>query len=461
MMHSLNHLARAEELRQLQRYDLALQEVQRALAQDPHASAPHVCAAWIMRDQKRLPEAEQAARAALAAEPTDADAQHILAVTLWEQGRRDQARQAFEAALELVGGRSALYLTNYARMMTTYRRYSEALVALNLADRALALAPAFADPHEIRGLALRQLGRDVEAEAAFRTALRLNPQSFSAQHNLGLHDLTLGRAHTALDRFREALRLNPNSEIARTNLVLALKARNPLYGRALSLMLRGERPAGRRRGRWIALGFASAFVLTLPLSLVSPELSGALGMLWGWGALALLFVGVGRLVWFMAVDPIFNTLLLLDPLGRKALQFDPADGAVTGGIVALLVGLAGVAVTFPLLGESHPLSEGALILCFGAVVATVLAAAIRTTAGSGRRLSWIGYTLVLPALLIVIVIRLIYAADAESPIAAVMFGVAGLLFALGMLLFLAGRIIANMQRRSRRRAAQPQRRQGA
>src|SRR5262245_45789 len=65
---STNHLARAEELRRLQRYDLALQEVQRALALDPHASAPHVCAAWILRDQKRLPEAEQAARAALAAE---------------------------------------------------------------------------------------------------------------------------------------------------------------------------------------------------------------------------------------------------------------------------------------------------------------------------------------------------------------------------------------------------------
>ena len=86
---SISHLTRADELRRLQRYDLALQEVQRALALDPHASAPHVCAGWILRDQKRLPEAEQAARAALAAEPNDPDAQHILAVTLWEQGRRN------------------------------------------------------------------------------------------------------------------------------------------------------------------------------------------------------------------------------------------------------------------------------------------------------------------------------------------------------------------------------------
>jgi Tfp pilus assembly protein PilF len=149
MMHSHNHLERADELRQLRRYDLALQEIQRALALDPHASAPHVSAAWILRDQKRLRDAEQAARTALAAAPDDADAQHILAVTLWEQGRREEARQAFEAVLALVGGRSALYLTNYARMMTSYRGYSE----------ALALAPSFADPHEIRGLALRRPGR--------------------------------------------------------------------------------------------------------------------------------------------------------------------------------------------------------------------------------------------------------------------------------------------------------------
>jgi tetratricopeptide (TPR) repeat protein len=84
MIDSHNHLDRADELRRLQRYDLALQEVQRALAQDPHTSAPHVCAAWILRDQKRLPEAEQAARAALAAEPNNPDAQHILAVSLCE-----------------------------------------------------------------------------------------------------------------------------------------------------------------------------------------------------------------------------------------------------------------------------------------------------------------------------------------------------------------------------------------
>jgi tetratricopeptide (TPR) repeat protein len=449
------HLARADELRQLRRYDLALQEVQRALALDPHSSAPHVSAAWILRDQKRLPEAEQAARAALAAEPNDANAQHILAVVLWEQGRREQARQAFEAALELVGGRSALYLTNYARMMTSYRRYGEALAALNLADQALALAPSFADPHAIRGLALRQLGRDAEAEAAFRTALRLNPRSFSAQHNLGLHDLTLGRAHMALDRFREALRLNPDSELARKNLVLALKARNPLYGRVLSLMLRSERPAARHWGRWIMGGFIGALFLTLALSIVSPELATILGTLWGWGVLTLFVIGIGRVIWSIAIDPIFNTLLLLDPLGRQAVQFDPADGAVTGAVVCLLVGLVGVAMSFPLLGTSHPISEATFILCFAALAATVFAAAIRSTNATGRPLAWIGYGMVVAAMLCIVVAQLASGAGLEA-IAGMLYTLVGLLFPFGLIVYLIGRTSARA-RGKRKRSVNTQR----
>jgi hypothetical protein len=229
----------------------------------------------------------------------------------------------------------------------------------------------------------------------------------------------------------------------------------------LSLMLRSERPAARHWGRWILWSFIGVFVLTLALSLVSPDLATMLGTLWGWGVLTLFAIGLGRLIWFVAIDPIFNTLLLLDPLGRQAVQYDPADGAVTGGVVALLIGLVGVALTFPLLGNSHPLSEAAFILCFGAGIATILAATIRTTDGSSRLLSWIGYAMIVPALLGIVIIRLIYAVDAESPIAGMMVALAGLLFTIGFLLFLVGRIIVNAQRRSRERATRPQRQQGA
>src|SRR4029079_1611651 len=126
-------------------------------------------------------------------------------------------------------------------------------------------------------------------------------------------------------------------------------------GRVLSLMLRGERPASRRWRRWILWGFIGTFVLTMILSPISPELSALLGVIWGWGVLVLFVLGIGRLVWFIAIDPIFNTLLLLDPLGRQAVQYDKADGVVAGGVVALLIGILGVILSFPLLGTEHPI----------------------------------------------------------------------------------------------------------
>ena len=77
-----NHLYRADELRRLKRYDLALEEVQRALAINPQAAAPHVAAAWIYYEQKCGAACEQAARAAVSADPNDPEAQHTLAVAL-------------------------------------------------------------------------------------------------------------------------------------------------------------------------------------------------------------------------------------------------------------------------------------------------------------------------------------------------------------------------------------------
>lgn len=442
------HLARANELRQLERYDLALQEVQSALALDPQSSAPHVCAAWILRDQKRFSDAEQAARTALAADPNDADAHHILAIVLWEQLRRDEARQSFEAALALVGGHSALYLTNYARMMTNYHTYPDALVALALANQALAIAPSFADPHEIRGLALRQLGRDAEAEEAFRAALRCNPQSFSAQHNLGLHDLTLGRADAALERFREALRLNPNSPIARTNLVLALKARNPLYGRLLSLTLRTQRPVGRRRARWLLWSGGGLFALAIVLSAISPALGVILSPIVGGAVLTLILLGLLGTFWRISVDPIFNTLLLLDPLGRHVTPFDPSDAAVTGSIAALVLGLIGIAITLPLLGADHPATNALVFLAAGGFVVAVFAAALRSLSGWGRRLAWIGYALVAAALLCVVVAQLLDIADASGSVSAPLLTVAGFLFALGVALFCIGYVRAKPRQRT-------------
>lgn len=442
MRTSSNHLARADELRRLGRYDLALQEIQRALALDPQASEPHIAAAWTLREQKRHADAEQAARAAIAADPTNPDAHHVLAVALWSQARLADARHSFDAALALVGGNSALYLTNYARMMTSYHTYPDALVALMLVDRALALAPAWADPHEIRGLALRLLGRDIEADESFRTALRLNPRSYTAQHNFGVHDLTLGRAPAALERFREALRLNPNSTTARANLVLALKARNPIYRAVLKLTLRVQRPADLRWWRRLLATLGGLFVVSLLVGVNLPAVSTLAGMVWGTLLVAFLLFGLLRLVWLLAVDPIFNTLLLLDPLGRQVTPFDRADAAVTGSVLGLALGVLGCAVVIPLSGSESHLADALIFLAGGGFVSAVFGGAIRALRGRGRALAWAGFGAIGAAVLAVVVAHLLSLADPSGATAAPLFGSAALLFTIGLIVFCIGYTIA-------------------
>lgn len=446
-----DHLYRADEFRRLKRYDLALQEVQRALALDPQAAAPHIAAAWIYYDQKQGVACERAARAAVAADPNDSEAQHILAVALWSLGKRAESRTVFDTTLALPNGIQAHYLTNYARLLLSFRAYPEALVALDRAEQALAVAPYFADAHEVYGLALRQLGRDAEAEVALREALRLNAQSFTAQHNLGLHYLTRGQTNQALDQFRTALRLDPTSELARANFVLALKARNPLYGRMLSLVLRSQRSSGRRIGRWFFWGFIALLPLAAIVGTISSDAGAIVGAVWAWGAMALLVLWLLSLVWKWIGDPIFNTLLQFDPDGRQALDFDPVDGAITVGVMLALLGAVGVALATLLASGVEPVMAAATSLLTDAIIATVIVSLLRSLSGTGRRIAWGGY-LALVGGLLALPIAFVGAALGIPVLPAILLFLALVCLPFGGVVLIIGSVISKRQRRREQRA---------
>ncbi len=82
--------------------------------------------------------------------------------------------------------------------------------ALTCFDRAVALAPAFADAHSNRGVVLQALGRLEEALAAFRMAHSAAPGHLNALVNSGNVLKLLGRNDEALAAFDRALTLRPN-----------------------------------------------------------------------------------------------------------------------------------------------------------------------------------------------------------------------------------------------------------
>jgi predicted O-linked N-acetylglucosamine transferase (SPINDLY family) len=87
----------------------------------------------------------------------------------------------------------------------------------------LTIDPAHADAHCALGAVLKALGRPAVAEASYRKALRLRPNYPEAHYNLGAVLNALGRPAEAEASYREALRLRPNYPEAHNNLGVVLR----------------------------------------------------------------------------------------------------------------------------------------------------------------------------------------------------------------------------------------------
>jgi hypothetical protein len=103
--------------------------------------------------------------------------------------------------------------------LSTLGRQDEAEAAYR---EALRLRPDFADAYNNLGNALHALGRPDEAEASLREALRLRPDNAVAHVNFGIVVEALGRLEDAAASYREALRLRPDFPEALNHLGISL-----------------------------------------------------------------------------------------------------------------------------------------------------------------------------------------------------------------------------------------------
>src|ERR1700722_2038588 len=130
----------------------------------------------------RLAGAEGALDAIIAARPADAEAWGERGLLDFERGRLETAAQFTVHAAELEPG-AALYAARLGAVRAVEGRHAE---ALELYRRALALPSEQPQEfwHEIGNIYFA-LGDDREAAAAYRSALRIAPNSTGTLHNLG------------------------------------------------------------------------------------------------------------------------------------------------------------------------------------------------------------------------------------------------------------------------------------
>lgn len=97
--------------------------------------------------------------------------------------------------------------------------YKGATQAAEAAFRsALEIDPGFAEAHNNLGLALSREGRDVDAEACFRRALELDPKLGEAMNNLGFLFHQNMQFEKAVDMFRRSALEAQDASLAYTNL---------------------------------------------------------------------------------------------------------------------------------------------------------------------------------------------------------------------------------------------------
>jgi tetratricopeptide (TPR) repeat protein len=312
------------------RFDLAEQELRRAIAESPNDGYLHALLSECLCEREQFQEATTEAKQAIYLEPELPVAHAALARVLSHRNHFPEAEAAIQEALRLDPGNPD-FCAQLAMIHLTRRDWPKALAA---AERGLEFNPEHIACNNFRAMALVKLGRREEAGWTMASTLARGPEVAFSHANQGWACLHAGQRAQALDHFREALRLDPTMEFARAGIVEAMKAKNVIYALFLRYFLWMSRLSGGAQWGIILAGYFGYRFLA-EFARGNPE--------WApWIVPVLIAYVIFALMTWIA-SPLFNLLLRLDRHGRYALSRDQIVASNwIGGL--LLAALACVAV---------------------------------------------------------------------------------------------------------------------
>ena len=203
----------AGQLIKLGRLDEARRASETALGLDPHQLSARINLGIALMRQDRLAESEKQLRTVLERDPRRMDAQLFLAECLLNKHDLDNARKALEGA-----------------------------AWVEASPRFSPMKALCAELWAILGLALLEVQKFNEADAACNDSLRLDPHNLRAVANLGSIQMAQGHLDEAERMFRRLMAEHPGDENARLLLITSLgrKGEHDLVDREIEAVLRQE-----------------------------------------------------------------------------------------------------------------------------------------------------------------------------------------------------------------------------
>lgn len=335
----MSHVARAQLLLSQSRYDMAMSEAQKALAENPDNAYAHAMLSLSLSGGGKHDQALASARQAVGLAPDNAYMHYVLAAAYSHKRRWREARQAIDQAIRIEPF-DADYQAMLANILLNAQRWDDALEAAN---RGLEIDAEHVECLNLRAMALTKLGRNEEARQSLGNALARSPENSDTHANQGWTLLHQSKPKQALEHFREALRLNPQNAFAQQGMLYSLKAHYLIYRLLLNWFLFMSRlSSGARTGIIIGL-----YVLARLLRGVADQNPDLQPYVWPILGVYLAFV---LLTWIG--EPLFNLLLRFNKYGRYALS---AQDRTTSNWFAGLIVAAMAAVVVALIASSKPM----------------------------------------------------------------------------------------------------------
>jgi len=180
----------------------------------------------IYNQTNRMERASRAFEKALEINPGYTEASLNLAITYSDQGKYEQAREVFERAARISkAGNSEIDPFIKGKLANEHLKIGSIYTDLKLLDeaideyqKAIRLAPNFADIITQLGIAYREKGEYDEAIKQFSHAKEVNPRFILARVHLGLTYYSRGFYGLAEEEWQEALKIDPSNAAVKTYL---------------------------------------------------------------------------------------------------------------------------------------------------------------------------------------------------------------------------------------------------